>query len=772
MTIDARVGAGSLFVAQPDHRVVVVSPRRLVASPWVPMALTALAAVLVLASRRVPIGDITVYAGYIGLGVALPGVFTWRLLLRRLHGDDARRPTWLEDLSLGTILGFGLQLPVFLLGVAVGVPLLVLLVPVLALALSATPLGRAVWRLPTARMDPRASWCLAGICVYGLAWLRHNVFPLRPLWLPANRTPSTDETFHQALIADVGSRFPPEIPFLLDTRLEYHWFVHAQIATSRHVTGIESVVALRLLLPVLTLLLIVAGLAAVALRVSERPVAAVIAPALLVAGVFHVLGTDFPTRDFLEPFLSPRYVSSPSQTYGVMVSLPAVMLILETLRPEQRSSRGTWVALGLTLLLLSGSKATFLPIFLCGAVAAWGVRLMVQRRVDPAASGLVALLVLATMFAQLVIFGSNTGALNLDPFKTVTVTEREHVATSTPLTWAGMLATMLTAWLLYGAGVVGLLLRRRALDGRVVFLLVCVSAGVVVPLLFHRTGLSQLWFLRSVAELLVLLSAWGLSCLLPNPLTARPALRLVGTAAVAGLTAWTVSSFVAVATPEYQASLTGLILTPLIPLLVVGVWLALRRLTARQSGQRRRPGATVVLAILLGLGTTNAFQLAWGTLGNGGLDAADPDELFAQGGVTAAQYVDRHAAVDDVVATNMHCRQPGTPRCDNRHFWVSAYTQRRVVIEGWGYSAPTNKSAVGGGGLTKYTPAPFPERLAVNDAVFLDPSEENLARLVDTYSVYWLVVGKTYRADVPGLRRLASLKRVFSNDAYVVFRVR
>jgi hypothetical protein len=737
------------------------------------MALTALAAVLVLASRRVPISDITVYAGYAGLFVTLPGVFTWRLLLRRMHADAARRPTWLEDLSLGTILGFGLQLPLFLLGVASGVPLLVVLVPALALAVSATPFGRAVWRLPTARMDPRVAWGLASVCVYGLAWLRQNVFPLRPLRLPANRTPSIDETFHQALVADVGSRFPPQIPFLLDTRLEYHWFVHAQIATSRHVTGIESVVTLRLLLPVLTLLLIVAGLGAVAFRLSERPVAAVIAPALLVIGVFHVLGTDFPARDFLEPFMSPRYVSSPSQTYGVMVSLPALMLILETLRPGQRSSRGTWVALTVTLLVLSGSKATFLPIFLCGAVAAWVVRLLVQRRVDRAASGVVVLVVLAAMFAQLVIFGTNTGALNFDPFRTVTVAERQHVATTTALTWAGMLASMLTAWLLYGAGAVGLLRGRRALDGRAVFLLICVPAGVVVPLLFHRTGLSQLWFMRSVAELVVLLSAWGMSCLLPRPLTWRPALGLVGVAAVSGLCAWAVSSLVGGATPGAAASQTGLLLTPLVPLLIVGVWLALGRLVARDPRQRRRPGVAVVLAILLGLGTSNAFQLAWGVVSGGGVGRVEPDRLFARGGVAAAQYVDEHGAVDDVVATNMHCRRPHRPRCDNRHFWVSAYTERRVVIEGWGYSAPTNKSAVGVDGLTKYTPAPFPERLEINDDVFLDPTEENLARLVDTYSVDWLVVGKNFPADVPGLRKLdTSLDRVFSNDAYVVFRVR
>ena len=139
------------------HKVVSVSAGRLLSPSWLPLLVTVLAAAAVLVRNDVPLADVTAYTAYVAFGVAVPGVFTWRLLLRRLHVDEDGSPTWFEDLSLGTIMGFGVQLPFFLLGVAIGVPLLVLVFPVAVLALSATPLGRDVWTLPTARCGTPAA---------------------------------------------------------------------------------------------------------------------------------------------------------------------------------------------------------------------------------------------------------------------------------------------------------------------------------------------------------------------------------------------------------------------------------------------------------------------------------------------------------------------------------------------------------------------------------------------------------------------------------------
>jgi hypothetical protein len=332
--------------------------------------------------------------------------------------------------------------------------------------------------------------------------------------------------------------------------------------------------------------------------------------------------------------------------------------------------------------------------------------------------------------------------------------------------------TLLTGWLLYGIGVVGLLPRRGWLDARAVFMLVCVPAGITVALLFFRSGLSQLWFQRSVAELVVLLSAWGMSRLLPRPLTPRYAVRLVGVAAAAGLCAYLVSGIVGLQDRGNHATTAGLVLTALTPFAIGAVYLVVRWLSAGTPSRWWRPGPVVVLTVLLGLGSSNVVNMVWEELTGVRPSANQTAELFAKGGVAAAEYVRDHSSVDDVVATNMHCKEPRARRCDNRHFWLSAYSERRIVIEGWGYSAPTNALA-NAGSLNAYIRVPFPERLEINDAAFREPSEQTVGTLVDTYDVEWLVVSKQYPADVDGLRALDDeLATAFENTHYVVFEVR
>ena len=198
--------------------------RRVLSTSWAPVIVTALFTIALLLRYDVGVLDVVVYAIYFALGISLPGVLAWRMLLAHLHTEepdldevspgegagaedevgeyedqDRPGPTWFEDLSLGTIFGFGLQLPFYLLGVAIGVPLLVVILPVAAIAVSFTALGRRTWSLPTGSVDVRAAWAMSITMMYGLAWLGRNVFSRRPLDLPLNKPPSIDETFHQAL---------------------------------------------------------------------------------------------------------------------------------------------------------------------------------------------------------------------------------------------------------------------------------------------------------------------------------------------------------------------------------------------------------------------------------------------------------------------------------------------------------------------------------------------------------------------------------------------
>jgi hypothetical protein len=301
-------------------------------------------------------------------------------------------------------------------------------------------------------------------------------------------------------------------------------------------------------------------------------------------------------------------------------------------------------------------------------------------------------------------------------------------------------------------------------------MLLCIPPGIVVALVFFRSGLSQLWFQRSTVELVLLLSAWGLVSLLPDPLTGRTALRLSATAALAGLAAFGVSSYLAANNPTPQvASLDAVVATAITPGLVLLV-VCLGYLLYRYSPVRV-PSLAAVLVFVLGLSTTHVYAFAAEVISRQPTPVRPVTELFAPGGTVAARWLKRHSSPDAVVATNIHCLLPRAPHCDNRNFWVSAYTERRIVVEGWGYTAATNSGAISD---TVHSKAPIPDqrRLAINDAAFEHPSAATVSRLVDTYGVDWLFVSKEYAVDLAGLSALTGiLAKEYSNSNYVVFRV-
>ncbi len=744
--------------------------RRVLTSSWPAIAVTAVGVLTVLHKFGVSSETLGIYLVYLLVGIAVPGVFTWRLLLRSLHRDD-EAPTWFEDLSLGTIFGFGLQLPFYLVGLMLGVTELAFLPVVLVVVLSLTPFGRSVWRLPTRSLDARASWAIGGVILYGMAWLSWNALFRRPLGLPPHRTTNLDETFHHALVSELSNRFPAEIPYLLGTRLDYHWFVHAQIATARVTTGIDTVVFLRFLIPALGLVLAVVGLGAVAHRLTGRPLAAVVAPGLLVAGAFHMMGADYPADLFTEPFLSSRFTWSPSQVYGVFMSMPVLMLLLEVLRPDRRPGRLHWVTLGLSLLALAGAKATFLPVFLCGALGAWGIHLLARRRVSVDLTILTGLLLAATLFAQFVLFGGQGGGLAFRPFQSTRYALASQGIEVTDGSVAAMSAAMLVGWLLYGSGAVGLVRHRPRLDPRVTWALTAIPAGIVVPFLLYRSGLSQFWFERATAELVVLLSAWGLTYLLPKPLTVSRAALLAVAGTALGTGAYLVAEEMAAREDNGRfATLGSVLLTVAVPVAVVLAFFLARGALA-PTRWRGRPPVLLAVVALLGLCLQNPIATGHLALTEPFPDKVAKVELFAKGGAEAARYVESRSDADDVLATNIHCRQPDETRCDNRNFWLAAHSERRIVVEGWGYNAVTNAQHKPDTG-NPFLPMPYPERLRINDAVFTEPSEENLRRLVESYGVSWLVVGKDYPVDLATLNRQDDLlSKEFANKNYVVYEV-
>ena len=750
----------------------MLSLRRFALSSWPPLLLAAVAVTAVLLRVQLPLVDLGVYVGYLLVCITLPGTVAWRALLHGPLTDGDRETTWFQDVSLGTVWGFALQLPVYLVGVALGVPLLVWVLPVAAVLTLASRRTRAVWTRPTGRLHPGTAWVLAGTVVYGTVWFAAARIARKPLTMAANRA-HVDETFHQALTAELLHHVPPSIPWVAGEPMNYHWFVHAQLAATTWVTGLESRELLRALLPLALMTLTVLALGAAVLHLTGRPAVAAVAPALLVAGGFHAMGPHYGSGTFTEPYLSTRLASSPSFAYGILMSVPVFLLVAEVLRRRGSRDLRTWLALTVALLAAGGAKATVMPVLVCASLGTWALVAVFARRPWNPAAPLTLLVIATTLFTQYVVFGGRNPGLFVTPFEVVDAALRVNGIAHSPLAWTAMLVAMLLGWLLYGAGAVGLLRDRRWTEPAVAWMAIAVVTGITVPFVLYRQGWSILWFSRAVAPLVVVLGAWGLAALLPRPLRPRSAAAYLAVAVASGALALGASTWVESrsATPEGRADLTGLVVTGLIPLAIVAGF-AVARLVARLVPGLPRVPLVVPVVMLLGLSLVNPLALLVDRVtGRPGVQP-QATQLFAAGGHAAARELHAGSDPDDLVATNAHCMRPKERGCDNRHFWISAHTERRVLIEGWGYTGQTNASAGRDENLFR-VPSPFPERLKASDAAFEQPSRETIGHLAEAYGVDWLFVDKRYPVDMPGLRALRGdvVERVHESPHYAVFEI-
>ncbi|PZG22590.1 hypothetical protein C1I98_36590 [Spongiactinospora gelatinilytica] len=260
--------------------------------------------------------------------------------------------------------------------------------------------------------------------------------------------------------------------------------------------------------------------------------------------------------------------------------------------------------------------------------------------------------------------------------------------------------------------------------------LVCLGIGLAsagAALLFGHPGVSQLYFLRGGWPYLAVLAAAGLRAALARvPARVRPALFAVCPAGGAAL-----------AVETRSAAGTALTLdSALVPVAILAGAAALTALAVLCS----TGGVAAVLLVLAGLcagpqvtGQLHAYS--------GGPHAIPEVPEVPRGGMEAARWLRANTGPHEVVATNVHCRGVRVRHCDNRHFWASAYSERRMLVEGWGYT-PTNLGRVVDYLADRYTTFIFWDqaRLAANDAVFRQPSREAVRRLLTGHGVRWLLV--------------------------------
>ncbi|KAA9377522.1 hypothetical protein F5972_17960 [Microbispora cellulosiformans] len=737
---------------------------------WLPGAFAAAFAVAAVLRYGVSAVEVARFTAYAGLGIAAPGV----LWVRALHRGGR---TAAEEIALGLTCGYATEVFAYIGARALGAPLLVAGWPVATYVLFlAVPGLRRHWRSGRGRSAPPVwySWSLALAFAYLTAWGAVTYFRPNPLTWPDLGRFVSDLPFHLALAGELKHHVPPSLPMVAGEPLLYHWFVYAHLAAASWVSGLEPLVLLARLavLPMLAALVVLIGMTARRVTGLWAAASLSVAGAVLVALPSLYLGSN---GSFTWGGIPDLAWTSPTQTFGAVLFAALVVLLVDTRRNPRH--REAWALAALLLLAVMGAKATYLPLLAAGLVTVAVTETLRRGRPSRHALAMLALTGGCLLYAQFVLFGGARQAVVVAPLYTVRaswqeLTGRGQLASPSPGSLWAMTGVWLLGWLVTWSGTAGLLIRPRSpLRPPLALMLGMGAAGLGTALLLGHPNRSHLFFLWGAYPYLVIASVCGLVAAVRR---ARQPRRVTAAAACAGVAAaYVVPALCGVRVPLGPGRPDAALVTPYLVLAALTVLTAV--VVARMRGRRR--GTAVALVMLAGAGLlADAHGFVLGHLpgrgGSGGAVAAEraqsvPPDVPA-GAMAAGRWLRDHSAPGDLVATNAHCLRGTESHCDSRHFWVSALSERRVLVEGWAFSERSE------GAWRPDRPAtvlPFWDgrKMAANEAAFTTPSAAAIGLLRDRYGVRWLVADERLTGPGTSIGRFAGLR--FRSGDWAVYRV-
>jgi hypothetical protein len=752
--------AGATGVEVPGRTATL----RSVAWRWLPFAVAAGSAAVILLVGQTSILDLARYAGYAVVAVALPGTLVYRALRRTPH-------TFVEDVAMGVAIGLVLELVAWAAISALHLQAWLMLWPAaIIVPFAAVPRLRRHWRVRGYAPTPLGwSWSVAGVVVFWTAYL-WSVFLARNPILPRSEGTRqyVDLAYQLSLAGEATHRFPPDLPQVSGEPLHYHWFGYAHMATTSLVGHIDlAVVSLRLAVPALCAAAIVL-MAVVGWRVSGRPYVGAVA-----AGLFWVVGELNFTHPVTMPFgTQATFVvwHGMSMTYSWVLLIALIAPLADRVGRATGSAvppigRGAYVLSGLLLLGSSGAKASSLPVVLGGLAVTGVVMLVVRRRLPWPVIVVGAIAVSAQAFATAALFTFQTYGVSVDPLYNLRVLWAQ---TRTGPAWqhwavvAAVFAAFALSMQLRAAGILPLVWLRRGRLEPVQWLLL--GGGLAGVAFYLSLGSSSAqYFTRSGFPFAVLLSAWGYLLVVDRARLSRPGKAGLGAAALA-VAAGLVVVQLLFAGPQPQ----GRSYSPLLPIWTWAAGLAAAGLLAalvwRPAGRLwpalRGRGPVVALTFALVAGAPGLIMdeyKSW-QAPNGGPHV---NVTLPASRVDAARWVRDHSRPEDVLATNAHClNDPGADGyCDARVFWLSGYSERSVLVEGWSF-APRLVSS----GSATFWDSP---RLRLNDQAFTAPTADLLDELRRRHGVRWLVVDRSVGAESGALGTLAH--RRFDNGRLAVY---
>jgi hypothetical protein len=318
----------------------------------------------------------------------------------------------------------------------------------------------------------------------------------------------------------------------------------------------------------------------------------------------------------------------------------------------------------------------------------------------------------------------------------------------------------LLLWSFLWAGAYGLLARRHgsSADPRILLLLGICAGALGAVTVFSYPGLSQTYYLTAAVGAFGVLATAGIAAVVPARARYLPLIVCVSVAALVGAaTVLIIRKLGPANAPTLDtAHLSGVmpvIILPVLALLGVAVTAYVAfRLAAPKWPVLQGAVPLLVIAVVMGFSLPNVATVLASPI-----NGKPPSDLTVPGdGIDVARWLRDHSDPDDLVATNVHytCYPRLGNACDTRSYWVSAYSERRILVEGWGTSG---------------TPFWDPSLLAANDVAFTDPSAAAVAKLRDAYGVHWLFADLT-SADSDSIGRYAELR--YREGDFAVYELR
>jgi hypothetical protein len=702
----------------------------------------------------------------------------------------------LRTIAIGWPLGYALELGAFALTAALHarglftlLPLWVLIAtgPLLLLNASSRARLRALYR-PARRSSvtgtrPGALPELVPVAVAVAAAalvLAFTFFASSPLPEHARSVAySEDNIFDVTLAGEARHHWPITQSWVAGQPLHYYTGVFIHIAAVNQVTGIALSTVVMRLLPSVMFLIAALQLWALGRSVGRERWVGPLAVVLLL--VTQDVNLD-PTRSlvfYINPFT--QFSQSPSFAFGVPFFLGALLLAQSHFaRPagagtvgasRRRDAVRLAIMVGILMAGVTASKA-FGAVTFGGGLGLYWLWCMATGK---GSRGLTYCVVVAAVAALAIYFlmiaGGGSATLGLDPLNFL----REGDALARATVLAKRIAGPSLYWLVLAAGsaVLSVCLLAPLLGaGWLIWRERGVSDSTALPVAVFLTGVAAYVLLGAPTGVEGVFLIYGYVALVPvaakglvrlwydTPAQVRRGvLRTCGALLVLGLA-------IAALTPSLNPTGTaqyiwlGLAYGSVAGAITAAVWRFQGRYRAAiPAGTARIVACCIPLLTALALVKPIALAGAgaWNTMTGKPTSAVDSPSDY---GMTAPLYrgllwVRAHTNPCDVLAVSNHFNDAA--RSTSVYFYYSAFTERRVFLESWHYTAEG-----------QYGAQPYPVRFALNNLATARGDPEALRELA-RMGVSYVLIDKSHGGGAPEPPSVSRL--VFANSALDVYRL-